>query len=417
MVKDEKTLKEKRVQLLNLSVCQSRQMGIRMNILFIHSQKVNMNDIIWALCKLEVNVEVYPKAIKIQEYNEEDMADLKAYMEKKNYDNVITYDFNMNVAEVCRDLQIKYISWIFDSPDTSLYTDIAQCEYNYVFVMDKMQYARMKKQGLVHVFYLPLAANVDRTSGLIVTEEDEMTYNHDISFVGSLYQENGYNEKLHLFKPETKERFAQIIQNIALHWGKGYECFDILEDQEVDRVYEELRVYIDSKLKIDKKYMLELYLLSRKITEIDRICVLNALAMKHEVTLYTKSDTSALENVNVKGGINYDDVMPKIFYLSKINLNITLRSIETGIPLRVFDIMSVGGFVMSNYQEELEELFVPDKEIVLFKDIPELLYKVDYYLSHEEERLRIAMNGYKKVRECYDIENAVSRILKIVNET
>lgn len=388
-----------------------------MNILFVHSEKVNMNDIIWALCKLEMNVEVYPKAIKIQEYNEEDMVDLKAYMEKRNYDIAITYDFNMNVAEVCRDLQIKYISWIFDSPDTSLYTDIAKCEYNYVFVMDKMQYARMKKQGLRHVFYLPLAANVDRTSGLIITEEDEMTYNHDISFVGSLYQENGYNEKLHLFKPETKDRFARIIQNIALHWGKGYECFDILEDQEVDQVYEELRVYIDSELKIDKKYMLELYLLSRKITEIDRICVLNALAMNHEVTLYTKSDTSALENVNVKGGINYDDVMPKIFYLSKINLNITLRSIETGIPLRVFDIMSVGGFVMSNYQEELEELFVPDEEIVLFKDIPELLYKVDYYLSHEEERLRIAMNGYKKVRECYDIENAVSRILKIVNET
>ena len=120
--------------------------------------------------------------------------------------------------------------------------------------------------------------------------------------------------------------------------------------------------------------------------------------------------------MKVRGGINYDEVMPKIFYLSKINLNITLRSIETGVPLRVFDIMSVGGFVMSNYQEELEELFVPDKEIVLFKDIPELLDKVNYYLSHEEERIRIAMNGYKKVREQYDIQHAVSKILKIVNE-
>jgi len=388
-----------------------------MNILFIHSEKVNMNDIIWALCKLEMNVEVYPKAIKIQEYNEEDMASLKAYMKQRKYDLTITYDFNMNVAEVCKDLQIKYISWIFDSPDTSLYTDIAKCEYNYIFVMDKMQFERMKKQGLAHVFYLPLAANVDRTSGLIITEEDEKTYNHEISFVGSLYQENGYNEKLHMFTPQTKERFARIIENIALHWGKGYECFDILEKQEVERVFREINAYIDPELKINKNYMLELYLLSRKITEIDRVCILNALAMYHEVTLYTNSDTSALENVNVKGGVNYDAVMPKIFYLSKINLNITLRSIETGIPLRVFDIMSVGGFVMSNYQEEMEELFVPDKEIVLFRDIPELMDKVNYYLSHEEERLRIAMNGYKKVRECFDIQNAVSRIIKIVNGT
>ncbi len=387
-----------------------------MNILFIHSEKINMNDIIWALCKLEMNVEVYNKAAKIQEYNDEDMEALEAYMKQKNYDAAITYDFNMNVAEVCRNLQTKYISWIFDSPDTSLYTDIAKSEYNYIFVMDKMQYERMKKQGLVHVFYLPLAANVDRTSGLIITEEDETAYNHDISFVGSLYQENGYNEKFHMFTPESKDRIARIIQEIALHWGKGYECFDRLDDREVDRLFEELNIYISSDLNIDRKYMLELYLLSRKITEIDRICLLNALAIDHEVTLYTKSDTSALENVKVRGGINYDEVMPKIFYLSKINLNITLRSIETGVPLRVFDIMSVGGFVMSNYQEELEELFVPDKEIVLFKDIPELLDKVNYYLSHEEERIRIAMNGYKKVREQYDIQHAVSKILKIVNE-
>lgn len=106
--------------------------------------------------------------------------------------------------------------------------------------------------------------------------------------------------------------------------------------------------------------------------------------------------------------------VPKIYYLSKINLNITMRSIETGIPQRVFDIMGVGGFVLSNYQEELEELFVPDREIVLFRDVPELLKKAEYYLNHEEERIRIAINGYKKVREYYNTQTALGSMLRAV---
>ncbi len=47
----------------------------------------------------------------------------------------------------------------------------------------------------------------------------------------------------------------------------------------------------------------------------------------------------------------------KVFYSSKININMTLRSIESGVPLRIIDIMSIGGFVMSNNQEEIPELF------------------------------------------------------------
>lgn len=91
-----------------------------------------------------------------------------------------------------------------------------------------------------------------------------------------------------------------------------------------------------------------------------------------------------------------------------------MRSIETGIPQRVFDIMGVGGFVLSNYQEELEELFVPDREIVLFRDVPELLKKAEYYLNHEEERIRIAINGYKKVREYYNTQTALGSMLRAV---
>lgn len=383
-----------------------------MNILYIYSDEIAMNDMHWSLYEIGLEPEVYPGKIGIMEYSEEEKVSLQTYMQYKEYDVVMTYNFSMVVAAVCKELKVKYIAWVFDSPQTALYTDIAKSEYNYIFVFDKAQYMRMKREGLVHLYHLPLAANVDRTSGLLISKEDEEIYSNDISFVGDLYQENGYNEKIQELGKEMSEKINGIIQKIALHWGKGYECFDTLDYELVDPILDRLHLYINKNLHIDKRYMLELYLLSRKISEIDRICILNALALNYNVTLYTGSDTSDLQNVNVRGRISYLEEMPKVFYLSKINLNITMRSIETGIPQRVFDIMGVGGFVLSNYQEEIAEYFEPDKEIVLFHDVNELIEKVDYYLAHEEERIRIAINGYKKVRDCYNTVNAVKKMLE-----
>lgn len=71
--------------------------------------------------------------------------------------------------------------------------------------------------------------------------------------------------------------------------------------------------------------------------------------------------------------MDYYTVMNKIFYLSKINLNITLPSIESGIPQRVLDIMGSGGFVLTNYQPEIEEVFEIGKDIEVFHTLEELV--------------------------------------------
>ncbi len=388
------------------------------NILYIHSDKIVLDDMRWGLYQMGIEPDLYPKKVTMYEDMGgadigEEKEELKGFMERKQYDVVITYDFHITVAMACQELRVKYISWIYDSPNLALYTDIAKSGYNYVFAFDKKQYERLSKEGIRHLYYLPLAANVDMTSGLIITEEDEEKYCHEISFVGSLYKENGYNEKKAVLTQESEKVIRGIIQKTALHWEKGLGCFETLDAGTVDRIYEELGAEVRG-LHIDKRYMLELYLLSRKVTEIDRTGVLNALAVEHDVTLYTGTDASGLENVKIRGRADSLEEVPKIYYLSKINLNITMRSIETGIPQRVFDIMGVGGFVLSNYQEELEELFVPDREIVLFRDVPELLKKAEYYLNHEEERIRIAINGYKKVREYYNTQTALGSMLRAV---
>lgn len=42
------------------------------------------------------------------------------------------------------------------------------------------------------------------------------------------------------------------------------------------------------------------------------------------------------------------------------------KSIKTGIPLRLFDIMGAGGFLITNYQSEITQYFDIDKELVVY---------------------------------------------------
>lgn len=155
-------------------------------------------------------------------------------------------------------------------------------------------------------------------------------------------------------------------------------------------------------------------LLARDITHRDRKFLLAQLAKEHEVHLYSPAVCGIPEGIQVHGVVDGNTIASKIYRLSKINLNITLRSIETGIPMRVFDVLSAGGFLISNYQEELAELFLPDREIVLFQTVEELKEKVDYYLHHEEERLKIALAGYRKVAEHYSYPKVLEEIIRIV---
>ena len=109
--------------------------------------------------------------------------------------------------------------------------------------------------------------------------------------------------------------------------------------------------------------------------------------------------------------------MPKIFKLSKINLNITLRSIQSGIPLRIFDILGCGGFLLTNYQPEIAELFEDGIDLVMFTDKYDFIKKIRYYMQHNDERNTIAQNGCKKVHALHNYEIRLAKMFKTITET
>ena len=144
---------------------------------------------------------------------------------------------------------------------------------------------------------------------------------------------------------------------------------------------------------------------------------LKELGNHFHVNLYTRSDTSVFssnDKLHCLGGVSTHREMPAVFHYSKINLNITMKSIQSGLSQRIWDVLGCKGFLLTNYQSEIPEYFEIGKDLECYENITELKEKIDYYLNHESDRLDIAQNGYQKVKAQHTYIHRIIHILEIL---
>ena len=77
----------------------------------------------------------------------------------------------------------------------------------------------------------------------------------------------------------------------------------------------------------------------------------------------------------------------------------------------MWDIIGAKGFVLTNYQPEIPELFENGSDIVYYESFDDCVRKTEYYLTHEDERKCIAENGYNKVLQYHSYDARIKFIL------
>ena len=60
--------------------------------------------------------------------------------------------------------------------------------------------------------------------------------------------------------------------------------------------------------------------------------------------------------------------------------------------------------------------FKEGEDLVCFDGIEDLCEKAGYYLSHEDERLAIAENGYRKVKEHHNYIERMNTMLEMIEK-
>lgn len=325
------------------------------------------------------------------------------------FEVIFSFDYFPVLSDIAERTEVKYISWVYDSPHNTLYAKNIFNKCNYIFCFDRLDAERLKQLGVMHVYHMPLAANVGRLDALLGKLNVPQRYDYDISFVGSLYR-NKYNFYDNIKMPEYYRGFYDGVMQSQMELYGCDIVSQLVTDSRFEKISSSFSIEPDDRLFITKKdYFIQF--IQKKITSVERVKALNCLAEQYKVTLFSGSSDEELRQVEYKGYVDYLTEMPRIFRNSKINLNISLRSIVSGIPLRCIDIMAAGGFLLSNYQPELAELFTDGEEVVMYTSMDDLKEKAGYYLEHDAERECIALNGWKKIHEEYGMENVLHKII------
>lgn len=387
-----------------------------MKFLYLYTDHFQNYDFLLALRQTEHSIDAFDTPFMTYEPDEALLAQLDSLLVTNSYDAVINFGYVPYISNLCNNHNIPYISWTYDSILHSLYNDSIENSCNVLFVYDKDEYSYLKEHFTIpNLFHLPLAANVERIQAIRANDDAIRHYSYDVSFVGDLYQHNTYVDLEPILSPEERAYFEQAFSYFHGVWGDD-SIYDWFSKADADYLQQRLPAHLKNDERMPNQRYFADILLSKPIACRERIDMLNRLAKKHSVRLYHKNSTdiSVLHNVDCHPGVNYYDAMSVAFKHSKINLNITLHGMRTGIPLRCFDIMAAGGFLITNYQSDFDELFTENKDCVIYRNLSELEDKVTYYLQHDIERKHIAINGFDTICKHHTYQQRVSSILAII---
>lgn len=326
------------------------------------------------------------------------------FMKTSDSEIVFSVNFSPLISLVCQELEREYISWIYDSPIHIRNLETMKNDCNRVFLFDRGLVVHYQKMG-IRAMHLPLA--VDTELFLEVAKKRNGEYTSEVSMVGQLYQTQ-YQYFMSPLSEYEKGYFEGIINaqmklnevNMIPEWITD----DILK--KMNAVYEEVSV---DKFQMGRRELE--FLLAQEVTARERYLALSLLSSHSQVKLYSNDKDERLKNVEFCGYVDYHTHMPAIFANSSINLNISLRTIQSGIPLRVLDILGCGGFAISNYQSEIAEYFDIGQEIEIYTSLEELLEKTEFYLRNETLRRQIAQAGLERVQKDFSFEDRIRQML------
>lgn len=326
------------------------------------------------------------------------------------YDALLSVNYYPLLSEVCMKKGMKYIAWCYDTPlNVKRIEETLNNPVNYVFLFDKIQWWQYARQGFQTVYHLPLGVNRTRLANLKISDAEYSKYAAEVSFVGKLYQ-SPFQEVLAPLDDFTKG-YLQSFIDVQFHIYGNFVLDKMITEELITNIHSQYRKRApETTLQLCKASLTQL--LAEEVTRRERMILLNLCGKRFCTKFYSFDKEPLIKNVTECGPVDYVWEMPKVFACSKVNLNPSLKIIQTGIPLRAFDIMGAGGFLLSNYQEEFFDHYEDGKDMVIYENMEDAVEKIQFYLKHEDIRCKIAENGRRKTLEEHSLQECMAKIFE-----
>lgn len=388
-----------------------------MKILMMEWNSFGNEDIIASFNELGHTVKTMPFSNKELHQDEKIEHEIINAIREFSPDFVFSFNYFPIISLACKKADMKYVSWVYDNPFVMLYSYTVIYPGNYIFIFDKELYMEFHKSGIKTIYYMPLAANTDRlhametSKNLDIFKKSKWMNQAEIAFIGSLYTEkHQFYQRLDGISLYTRGYLEGIMAAQKNVYGYNF-IQEILTPEIIEDMGKILPMEPDPRSVATKEYLFAQYVINRQITAMERTELLTAIGENYNFDLYTPDETLTLPGCINHGKVDYYDMAPYVFKHAKINLNITLRSIKSGIPLRAFDVLGAGGFLLTNYQNDFSDCYVPGEDFVYYESKEDLLSKIDYYLKHEDERIAIAKNGFERTAANHTYKYRIEEML------
>ena len=283
-------------------------------------------------------------------------------------------------AHFFNDAKIPYVSWFTDTPRMILFNrEPFVSDYAVAATWEKAYTPHLKDYGFSHVHYMPLATDPKIFNGHPATQ-----FARDVAFVGSsmLVQ---LGEALE--KHEGLEHVVAAVEN-ALNEGRvtrqsyalgmpgilGHDLYNALNPTQ-QRNVELLTNY--------------------EATTQQRLNLVRTLM---PLGIEARGDGSWAKILdNYESNVGYFDDLAPFYRETVVNVNSTSLQMRDAVNQRVFDCPAAGGFLITDNQPDLHDLFDVEKEVVTYESLPELYDKTTYYLKRPDERTPIIERAHARV--------------------
>jgi spore maturation protein CgeB len=252
-------------------------------------------------------------------------------------------------------------------------------------------------------------------------EQDKERFQCELSFIGSTGLDNEFRKFYHgRLEPKLDAELEKICAE-QLDNPNEFLIPGIIRQHELDitqLTYRQSGIrlagdnYCSDKLRFA-------YVLAKEACARWRLWVIEQILKKYKVHIYGDIGWEQYlkqPNLVFQGFAEHFTEVPKIYKLSKINLNLTRIYVQSGLPMRVFDTLAAGGFLLTNHKKDLEALFEPGKDLIIFNNEKEMLEAVEYYLHRKEEREAIALRGYETVKMKHTFLHRMQEVLNILSK-
>ncbi len=126
------------------------------------------------------------------------------------------------------------------------------------------------------------------------------------------------------------------------------------------------------------------------------------------------------KSIALKDAIQGKSILGDLYTLgilsSKINLGLVHEQVEGAssgdlITSRTFHIPGAGGFMLHEKTPEIDLYFEDKKEISTFSSLDELADKVAYFLSENDQRNSVAINGHHKALRSHSLDERAKQVI------